>query len=407
MNFSFFFAKRYFRSGAGSHLVNRIGIISLLSIAVSTMSLLLVLSAFNGLEDLLKSLFNSFDPDIKVLLKQGKRFAVDPAWMRQVQAERGVAKVVEVVEDSAMLRYQGKQMIVRVKGVSDSFYVQSRLAPFVQHGRFQSKLDGEPAATLGIGLKYALGIRTHGILQPLQLLYPNSTRGSSLMPSQLYSSRYIRPGAIFSVERRFDDHYIIVPIDFAAALMHMGDKRTALEIQVKPEYSTPAVQKRLKACIPEAFAVLNSQEQQGSLMRAIYIERLFVSWTLVFIVLVASFNLFFVLSMLVMEKQRDVAILYTLGATPADIRTIFLLEGLLVAIVGTAIGMLAAWVLSWLQQQFGFITFGTETSLVDAYPIRRQASDFVYTAVGVLCMTVVTAYRPAQIAARTQVSQHL
>ena len=176
---------------------------------------------------------------------------------------------------------------------------------------------------------------------------------------------------------------------------------------MKPEYTAPAVQKRLKAYIPEAFAVLNSQEQQGPLMRAIYVERLFVSWTLAFIVLVASFNLFFVLSMLVMEKQRDVAILYTLGATPVDIRTIFLLEGLLVAIVGTAIGMLAAWVLSWLQQQLGFITFGTETSLVDAYPVRKQASDFVYTAVGVLCMTIVTAYRPAQIAARTQVSQHL
>lgn len=407
MSFPFFVARRYCQSGAGNGLVHRIGLISLLSIALSTMALLLVLSTFNGLEDLLKSLFRSFDPDIKIVLKEGKSFAPDPVWMRQLREDQGVAKVVEVIEDNAMLRYGKRQIVAKVKGVSDDFTVESRLAPFIQQGSLQLRQDDIPLAILGVGIRHFLAIRLRDPSQSLQVLYPNNIKVGALMPSQLYSAARIVPGAIFSVERQFDDNYVIVPLDFAAQLMGMGNKRSALEVQVKPGHSFRMIQKRLRRFMPSGFAVLTRYEQQATLMRAIYIERLFVSLTLAFILVVASLNIFFVLSMLVMDKRRDIAVLYTLGATPTNIRWIFLLNGLMVALGGTIIGMATAWLLSWLQQQFGFITFGTETSLVDAYPVRRQLSDFVYTTIWVIVITFFAAYRPAQLASRTSLSAYL
>jgi len=189
-------------------------------------------------------------------------------------------------------------------------------------------------------------------------------------------------------------------IDFAAALMGMGDKRSALEIQVAKGFSIRQVQQALKRCVPDDFRVLSSYEQQATLMQAIHIEWLFVFVTFSFILFVASLNIFFILSMLVLDKRKDIAVLYTLGATPQDIRRLFLIEGLLIALSGAAVGMMAAWGLSWLQQTFGLVALGAQTSLVDAYPIKRQISDFVYTAISVVLMTLIAAYRPAQLAAK-------
>lgn len=407
MSFLFFVARRYCQSGAGNSLVHRIGFISLLSIALSTMALLLVLSTFNGLEDLLKSLFRSFDPDIKIVPKEGKSFVSDPVWVRRLSAEQGVGKVVEVIEDNAVLRCGARQMIAKLKGVSDNFIVDSRLASFTQQGTLQLRQGSTPLAILGVGVQHFLAVRLHDPAQPLRVLYPSNIGTSSLIPSQLYNCERIIPGATFAVERQFDDNYAIVPIDFAARLMGMGEKRSALEVQVQSGHGLKAVKKRLQGFSPAGLQILTSHEQQATLMRAISVERLFVSFTFAFILVVASLNTFFVLSMLVMNKRQDVAVLYALGATPSDVRWIILLNGLLIALGGTVVGMAAAWFLSWLQQQFGFITLGTETSLVAAYPIRRQLRDFVYTAIWVVLITLFATYLPARLASRTSLAEHL
>ncbi|MEL6413180.1 MAG: FtsX-like permease family protein, partial [Bacteroidota bacterium] len=368
---------------------------------------LLVLSVFNGLEDLVKSLFRSFDPDIKIALKKGKSFVRDAALVDRITATPGVAKVVEVVEDNAMLRYQDYQLVAKVKGVSDNFLQQSPLAPFLLQGNFQLKSHQAPLALVGSGVCYALSVRLADPFHVLQVLYPRPARGTPLMPSQLYRRKVIRPGAVFAVEKHFDEQYVIVPLDFAAALMDMEDHRTALEITVASGFSVKTVQQELCQVVPERFSILNSDEQQPALMQAIHIERLFVLLTFSLILLVASLNIFFVLSMLLLDKRRDMAVLYTLGATPRDVQRIFLIEGFLIALCGTALGMVAAWGLSWLQERFGLVSMGTSTSLVEAYPIRRQASDFVYTAISVVAMTLVAAYRPARLAAQTMVARNL
>ena len=412
-------AQRYALPGGQKNLIQRISLVSFISIAVSTMSLLLVLSVFNGLEDLIKSLFQSFDPDIEITRKRGKTFTLDADLRQQIAAVPGVAKVVDVLEDNALLRYQDRQVVVKLKGVSDNFLHQSRLEPFLIEGNFKLKSDKEYFAILGSGVQYALSIPVASQFDPLQVFYPRNIAGKTMLPQQqLYRAKQIKPGGVFAVEKKFDEAYVIVPIEFAASLMGMGDKRTALEIQVGKSGVTNSgqrgksgvtnagqrererVQKALKQLLPDEFQVLNSNEKQASLMQAIHIERLFVFLTFFFILLVASLNIFFILSMLVLDKRKDIAILYTLGATAQDIKRIFLWKGLLIALSGAALGMALAWGLSWLQETYGLVSLGAQTSLVEAYPIKRQLSDFVYTAIGVVVLTLLAAYRPAQLAAR-------
>jgi lipoprotein-releasing system permease protein len=406
MKFSFFVARRYFKPNIKKNLIHRVGLVSFISIAVSTMALLLVLSVFNGLEGLIKSLFRSFDPDIKITLKEGKFFRLDASLKHQIKAVVGVSKVVDVLEDNALLRYQDRQVVVRLKGVSEEFLHQNRLEPFIRQGNFRLKQGAEHFAILGSGVQYALSVFPANPFCTLQVFYPRNTGANTLLPQQLYRYKNISPGAVFSVERKFDESYVIVPVDFAVALMDAEEKRTALEIQVADGFSIHQIQQALKRFVPDHFQVLNSTEQQATLIKAIHIERIFVFLTFSFILLVASLNIFFILSLLVLDKRRDVAVLYTLGATPKDIRSIFLIEGLLIALSGTVVGMVAAWGLSWLQQTFGLVSLGTQTSLVEAYPIERKVSDFVYTALGVVFITLIAAYRPAQLAAKNKTHVH-
>ncbi|XWN34623.1 MAG: FtsX-like permease family protein [Roseivirga sp.] len=406
MNFPFFIASRYTRSSTKRNLIHRIGLVSFVSVAVSTMALLLVLSVFNGLEELIRSLFRSFDPDIKIELKKGKSFVLDSTLRQQMVAVPGVAKVVDVLEDNALLRYQDRQVVAKLKGVSEEFLHESRLEPFITQGAFQLKQGAVSMAMLGSGVQYALSVTLPSQFHALQVFYPKKMQGSTFLPQNFYRCKSIVPGATFAVEKQFDERYVIVPIDFAAALMDMEHRQTALEIQVAPGFAVHQVQRALKQLVPDCFQVRNSNEQQAALVQAIYIERLFVFVTFSFILLVASLNIFFLLSMLVLDKRHDIAVLYTLGATPQDIRRIFLLKGLWIALRGTALGMVAAWVLSWLQQQYGLVSLGAATSLIEAYPVKRQVSDFVYTAVSVVGMTWLAAYRPAQLAAQTNIRDH-
>lgn len=402
MKFPFFVAQRYFYRSGKKNLIHRIGLVSFISIALSTMSLLLVLSVFNGLEEFIKTLFHSFDPDIKITLKRGKSFELDPSLGQQVAAIAGVGNIVEVIEDHALLRYQDRQVIIKLKGVSESFLQQSRLAPFITQGEFKLSQGTENLAMLGAGVQYALSVPLSSPFHGLQVFYPRPlSRRSAMLPQQLYRSKHIKPGAVFAVEKHFDESYVIVPIAFAAAVMDMAHRRTALEIRVAKGFSIHQVQQALKKCFSDDFQVLNSEQQQASLMQALHIERLFVFLTFSFILFVAALNIFFVLSMLVLEKRKDIAVLYTLGATSQDIRGVFLIEGLLIALSGAVVGMVGAGVLGWLQQAFGLVSLGVQTSLVEAYPIKIQLNNFVYTAIGVVVMTLLAAYRPARVATQT------
>jgi lipoprotein-releasing system permease protein len=352
-------------------------------------------------------LYSSFDPEIKVTATTGKSFEIDDAFLEKISNIEGVSIVTEVIEDNAYVRYRDSELIVKVKGVGDNFIEQKRMDETIVHGELKLKKDGNSYALVGRGVQYGLGISPNNDFYTLQLFYPKNLRPGSLNPSSLYNQKNILPGAIFAIEKQYDENYIFVPLDFAQALMDYGNKRTSLEIKTTPGFNIATVQTNLKDALGEKFMVQNSDEQHSGLLRAIKIEKLFVFITFSFILAVASFNIFFSLTMLAIDKKKDIAILYSMGATDKMIKNIFLKEGAIIAFSGAISGLSLGLLICWLQGTYGLVSMGMQTSILDSYPVKMVFADFIYTGISIIIITVLASYRPAIIATQTNIKDNL
>jgi lipoprotein-releasing system permease protein len=243
---------------------------------------------------------------------------------------------------------------------------------------------------------------------PLKVFYPKAPRSAATIdPTQLYSSAILEPVAYFSVERQFDDQYIIVPLSFTRDLLNYGDKRTSLEIKVAEEYSIEQVQSLLKAHLGTDFLVKNTDEQHAGILRTVQLEKFFVFLTLTFILAIASFNIFFSLSMLAIEKKKDIAVLKAMGASVQLIQKIFLKQGALIAFSGAIIGLVLGYAVCWIQQTFGLVSLGISSAVVDSYPVEIVLSDFVWISLAVITITLAASWRPAFIASQVDTSLEL
>jgi lipoprotein-releasing system permease protein len=371
----------------------------MVGVAVGTMALVIVMSVFNGLEDLIKSLFASFDAELKIELVEGKSFLVQEDWLSGIRAAEGVAILTEVIEDNALLEYNGNQMVVRLKGVSDNFLDQGRFSQGYFWGDTTLGTDLRPAAILGRGVGFFLSVNLENVNVPLKVFYPKTPRSAaSIDPSQLYNSGILDPVAFFSVERQFDDHYVIAPLGFTKELLNYGQKRTSLEVKVSDGFAVSEVQESLKKQLGKGFSVKNTDEQHAGLLRTVKLEKLFVFLTLTFILAIASFNIFFSLSMLAIEKKKDIALLKALGATDQLIRAIFLKQGALIALSGASIGLVLGYFICWIQQSFGLVSLGISSAVVDSYPVKIIWTDFLWISVAVVSITLAASWRPAWIA---------
>ncbi len=410
MNLSLLIARRYFRSKNKKNFIQVISNISMVGVAIGTMALVVVLSVFNGLEDLIRESYNTFDPEIKIVPYRGKTFEASDSLLRIIREVEGVALVTEVIEDNALVRYQDAQMVVKLKGVSDNFVRQERLDKAMVHGELALQKDGKNFAILGRGVQYTLSVSPSNEFYALQVFSPKRQLASGFNPDPMtryFTRRNIMPGGVFAIEKQFDANYVIVPLNFAASLFNYADERTALEIKTTTDASINRVQDRLQEALGNRLEVLNSDQQHASLLRAIKVEKLFVYLTFSFILAVASFNIFFSLSMLAIDKKKDIAMLLAMGATKKTVRRLFIYEGSIIAFMGAVSGLLLGLVICWLQQTFGLVSMGMQTAIVDAYPVKMQFSDFFYTALAIAVITFLASYRPASIAARTEIKDFL
>jgi lipoprotein-releasing system permease protein len=379
----------------------------MIGVAVGTMSLIIVLSVFNGLEDLIRTIYSSFDPDLKISAAEGKSFETDTEFMNRIRRTPGVAMVSEVIEDNALLRYNDRQMVVKVKGVSENFFEQNELDSSVVEGHNDLYLNNTYYSLVGRGVQYQLSIRTGNQFTPMQFLYPRNTKFNPLNPEGAFNSLNISAGGVFAIERQYDDAYVFVPLQFAEELMEYGRRRTSLEVRVDAGYRIETVKQSLQKVLGESFKVQNSDEQHTSLLRAVKVEKLFVFITFAFILLIASLNIFFSLSMLVIDKKKDIAILASMGATSQTIRNIFLMEGALVAFIGAAYGLSMGMLVCNLQQTFGLVSMGMATSVVDSYPVKMNVNDFILTGAAIVVITLLVSIRPARKAAAMSVTENL
>lgn len=400
MNVSFFIARKYCSTQSRKNLIYRIGLVAVLSVTLSTASLLLVASIFNGFEDVVKKLFATFDPALKITPHHGKYFTLSPDILHTLENIAGVMQVTEVVEESVLLTYRDRTTMAKLKGVSKDFASNHLLADHIVSGRLQLQEGDQHMAIVGAGIQYALGIQLHHVFDEIQVFLPKQTRHEGIATMHgLYNTSSIKPGAIFAIEKHFDDQYILTDLSFVTQLLGNRDKRTALEIEVCPGASILKIQQACVKLLPANFHVLTQAEQQVTLMRTMHTERVLVVTTLTILVMIAALNIFFILSMLVLAKEADIRILYTLGATQKTIKHIFICEGLLIGCTGSILGMMVAALLTWLQQYFNFMSINTATSLLEAYPIKGLWRDYVYVGISVLLSTLVASYRPAVLAA--------
>lgn len=401
MNFPLFVALRYLVTRRKKNFIHIISFLALGGVAFSTAALIIVLSVFNGLEELLRSLNNSFDAELKIEPAKGKTFTVNDSLLQAIKTTTGVELVTEIIEDYAYVRYRDANQVVTLKGVSDNFLDHHRIDDKIVAGRLILKEGETPYALIGRGIQYKLSVAVEDNQYMLQLYYiKNSARTGSTDISRLYARKSILPGGIFSIVQQLDDNYIIVPLEVARDLMDMGNRRTALEIKLRPGYSQQYVQQQLRQRLGQSFHVLNQDEQHRDLYRLLKMEKLFTFLSLSVLVAVSAINIFFILTMLALEKKRDISVLAALGATPRHIRNIFLLEGVLIAAAGTVTGLVLGGVVVMLQHQYGFIGMGMETSVTEGYPVKIIPTDFISVMLLVIVLTMLIAARPAVQAAR-------
>ncbi|MCS6820449.1 MAG: FtsX-like permease family protein [Microscillaceae bacterium] len=396
MKFAFWVAKRYFLSKKKKKFISIIANISMGGVAVGTMALIIVLSVFNGLEDVLRDLHKTFNPELKISLTKGKSFEVSPEFLQKIQQVEGVKAVTEVIEDNAVLKYGDAQTVVKVKGVSANFVTESDLKKALIEGKFElENAHGEPQAIVGQMVKFLLAIQINDAFNELELWYPKRLGKVklNLNPEKSFNTVHLRAKGVFSLEAQYNDKYVIVPIKVTEKLLDYANRRTALEI--KTTGNILQTQNRLKQLLGEKFTVLNHEEQQANLLRAVKIEKFFTYITLSFIILVASFNIFFSLMLLVLEKQRDINLLQAMGADSRTIYQIFFSEGAIIACTGAVLGLILGTVICWLQQTFGFIQMGTTSTLVQAYPVRMFWLDYVWVAFTIIAITLATSLYPA------------
>jgi len=401
MNLSFFIARRYFFSGKKKTFINVISIISIIGVAVGTCILVIVLSVFNGMEDLMRSLLGSFDPEIKIEASYGKSFEVTDRMLIDIRAVDGVEVVTEVIEDNAVINYKDNQVVARVKGVADNFVNQGRMEESMVYGKFKLRDQNIHYALIGRGVQYALSINADGDLYPLQFYYPKSSRNISLDPTKMLTQKNILLGGIFAIEKQYDENYVIVPLSFTQELLDYGEKRTALELKLNDDADPDQVQEQLGVLLGADFRILSDEQQHSDIYKLMRIEKLFVFIIFSLILAIASFNIFFSLTMLAIDKKKDIAVLFSLGAHESLVRKIFLGEGAIIAIGGALSGLLLGLIIILFQQEYGFISMGMQTSVLMAYPVKIQVSDFVYTALTIMVITFLASIRPAMVAART------
>lgn len=369
-------------------------------VAICTAALIVVLSVFNGLEGLLRSMYNSFDPELKIEATRGKTFEVTEDFLNEIKAIEGIEVVTEVIEDYAYVRYREANMVVTIKGVSDNFIDQHRIDNSIIAGDLKLKDGLINYAIIGQGVQYTLSIVPGNDLYPLQVHYTKDVKPGQLDISKLYSKKNILVGSVFAIEKNYDENYIFVPLSFAQELLDYQNKRTSLEIKVANDANISQIQQQLKETLGAEFKVLNNDEQHADLFKLLNLEKLFVFIAFSFILLVGSINIFFSLSMLAIDKKKDISILYSMGATNTLVRKIFLYEGAIISLGGAFIGLILGGFICWLQQNFGLVSMGMETSLLENYPVQLQPLDFVYTFVSLVLITLLISYRPAIIATR-------
>lgn len=397
MKLSIYIAKRYLFAKKSRNAINVISAVSVAGVAVGTMALIIILSVFNGLETMVSAIFNKFDPDIKIIAAEGKTFIPDTSRLKLLANVDGVLCYALAIEENALLKYGDRQTIATIKGVDDNYAMVSNIDSSMFDGEFiLSDEKGRNYAIPGIGVAQYLGLRVN-FVEPLNIIVPRRTGSININADENPLKKiYIHPSGIFEVEKDYDSKYVYVPIAITRELTENEEGVTSVEIKFTGKTDPVKVQKNITKIFGKGFIVQNRYEQQEIFFKVMRSERLAIFFILTLILIIASFNIIGSLTMLIIEKERDIEILKSLGADNNLIRKIFIFEGWLISITGAFAGLFLGFIICWLQHKYGLVKLQSESLMINAYPVVMKLKDFLIVPVTVLLIGYWAAWYPVR-----------
>lgn len=393
---SFYIAKRYLFSKKSHNAINIISAISVVGVAIGTMGLIVVLSVFNGFSDLVISLYNQFDPDLKIVPATGKTFVPDERF-NQIKKLQGVRYYAETLEETALLRYRERQYFATVKGVGPEYRALTYLDAVIVDG--DVRLDDQTASygIPGSTIAYSLGLSIYDQFNPINIYVAKRGKVSALTPDAALNQKTAVASGVFAIQQDFDSKYFLLPLPYVRDLLDYDDEATAVEIGLVPGTNAEKMQKQLNEILGNDFSVLTRLQQHDFLYKILKSEKLAVYLILSFILLIATFNVIGSLTMLIIDKKKDIAVLWSMGADDNLIHKIFLTEGMLITFLGAFSGLVLGGLIAFVQQEFGLIGIGdTGSFIIDTYPVKMEVMDFVLVFVTVSVIGFIAAWLPAR-----------
>lgn len=394
-------ARRYLFSKKSHNLINVISGISIVGMTIGTAALIIVLSVFNGFESVVKSLYQTFSPDLLVTVKQGKTFHYSDFPSEKIKNLSGVTALGPVVEEDALFRYGHKQAIGKLKGYPENLASKIGLDTLMQQGEFTLQSGNSDFAVLGTGVAWRLGVQAIDGTSILDVFVPR--RGTLFTNSfeNAFNTARLPVSGVFSAQQDFDQKYVLTSLSVARTLMDYSDEATSVEIYLKPGTAVNEFQSKVQQILGNNFSVRNRFQQNESLFKIMKSEKIAVFLILVFILILASFNMIGSISLLIVEKIKDMAILKSMGAEKQTVKRIFLQQGILISFISAIAGLLIGFIVLWLQQTFGLIRLGPEGSyVISVYPVKMQLTDFIIVFFTVQVIGILASWYPVHFLLR-------
>jgi len=401
-------AVRYMRGKGSANAVPVLSRISMVAIAVSSAAMIILFSVFNGFEGLIDQLYRAFYPDIKVYAAKGKFFAPDPALYRKLKSIPGVGVISNVLQDNVLVNTdEGQTIPVTLKGVDRNYFEVNHVKPFISTGSDSILTRPVPTAILGQYIAATLGVDVNNVFSRIQIYYPNpEVQQLSLAPADAFQSLILKPDGAFAVQEEFDSRYILADLGIVQELMRQQGHFSSVELSVAAEADVYEVAAAVRRSLGKAYKAESRYEQNKSVYMVTRSEKWAGYAILLFVLLIASFNMIGALSLLVLEKQQDIGMLKAMGVLPADVSRVILLEGLLWSLTGGIIGIVLGLFLCFCQSWFHLIKING-AFIIDAYPVTVKPGDILVVLLTVAAVGILAAIYPARRAATRSLSDSL
>ena len=367
-----------------------------MAIALTTAALIIVLSAMNGLTNVVADLYHAIEPDLKITAVNSKYLSNKDELTKKIKSISGINGISYSIEENALMKLDERQAIITVKGVDEEFKNLTHFDTVVTEGTYRFKYDNQFYGVFGRGVAGRLGINVNDFVSPISIYAPIRGKTEGINPEDAFNKLSISPAGIFSLNDDFDFKYVLIDLEAAQQLFDCKDAFSAIELSIEDKDQLASIQAKLQIVLGDEYQIKNRYQLNDVLFKTLETEKLWTFLILAFILVIATFNIIGALTMLIIEKKKDIKTLYNLGADQKFIRNIFMQEGFLITFVGAFTGLIIGLIICILQQQFHLVTFDDQ-SVIAYYPIDLQLKDFIWILAVVMAIGFLAALYPVRV----------